>query len=128
MARGYFEKLAAEVEPALYAALRKVAESIVEDAKARCPVDTGRLRDAIHIEERLDGIYIFGGDRKAWYGHMVEHGTVNLPGVRQHVGGNRFLPGATVRTAAHPFLLPAVEAHRAEIAEVAHAVIREMTA
>lgn len=36
-------------------ALRRGAERVVADAKGRCPVRTGALRDSIHAEERSDG-------------------------------------------------------------------------
>ena len=72
------------------------ADSVERDAKSRVPVATGKLRDAIHMDDEQDeGTYVIGGDTEAWYGHLVEYGTV--------------------RTSPRPFLVPALEENRAEI-------------
>lgn len=82
------------------------AEAIAEEARNRVPVNTGRLRDAIHVEKRASGVevggqhvggvysdwFVVAGDTKAFYGHMVEFGTTHSP--------------------AHPFLIPAFESRR----------------
>lgn len=71
-------------------ALEQGVEAIAEDAKERVPVETGALRDAIHIEEIPGGWAVVAGDDDAFYGHIIEHGGVNVP--------------------ARPFLIPAKEA------------------
>jgi HK97 gp10 family phage protein len=88
-------EIIARLQPEVDRAVQEAARSVVADAKARVPVDTGRLRDAIHIEVDVDGVYVIAGDRKAWYGHIVEHGSVKQP--------------------PHPFLVPALEDNRAAI-------------
>lgn len=76
-------------------ALREAVDAVVDEAKGRVPVDSGKLRDAIHVEETEDGYSIVAGDNEAFYGHLVEFGTTH--------------------SAAHPFLLPAFEAERESI-------------
>lgn len=95
-------KLAVEMREAEVAA----AQLIAQRAKARVPVDTGRLRDAIHVEHDDNGAAVIAGDAEAFYGHIVEHG-----GARQ---------------AAHPFLTPAVEESREEIVVLATALLRSL--
>ena len=84
-----------ELDPAVRAALVRSAQGIVQDAKDRVPVETGRLRDAIHWEPTEEGISVIAGDQKVFYGHMVEHGSVH--------------------NAPRPFLVPALEQNRDEI-------------
>jgi HK97 gp10 family phage protein len=86
---------------------RAAAELIMEDAKARVPVGDREphLRDRIHIEhDEAVGWYVVAGDREAFYGHIVEHGSVNA--------------------APQPFLVPAVEGNRGKIEELGRAAIR----
>jgi HK97 gp10 family phage protein len=86
-------------------AVREAVEThVVPAAKSRVPVDTGRLRDAIHTEETLEGVYVVAGDKDAFYGHIIEHGGVNHP--------------------PHPFLVPSLEENRAAIIEAANAAVR----
>lgn len=80
------------------------ADAVMADAKARVPVRTGALRDAIHKDRQSDGVYVVAGDTEAFYGHMVEHGTS--------------------RTPPHPFLVPAVEENRATVEQYARARLR----
>lgn len=74
------------------AAIKAGAEAIAEDAQGRVPVDSGALRDAIHVEQIPGGYSVVAGNDQAFYGHIVEHG------------------GA--RTPSRPFLIPAFEAKR----------------
>lgn len=72
---------------------------IAQDAKRRVPVDTGHLRDAIHVEQVAEGqrtlTWIIAYSPEAWYGRMVEFGTR--------------------RAGPHPFLIPAMEGKRAVV-------------
>lgn len=75
-----------------------IGETIVDDAKQKCPVRSGNLRDSI-VSEEIDNIK---GQQleisvKASYAAEVELGTSKM--------------------AARPFLLPAVEQNKAKIAE-----------
>jgi HK97 gp10 family phage protein len=81
-------------------AVEEVAERIVEGAQERVPVDSGELRDAIHVEsdrERKE-VRVVAGDNDAFYGHLVEYGTTHTP--------------------ARPFLTPAFEVEKPKLGEV----------
>jgi HK97 gp10 family phage protein len=92
-----------ELPPAVRVAVNAGAETVAESAKSRVPVDTGRLQEAIHIEEVPGGAEVVAGNRVAWYGMLVEHGTVNQP--------------------PRPFLVPALEENRVAIeAEIDKAI------
>ena len=80
-------------ERVLVNAVRAGAQVVRAEAKARAPVKTGRLRANI-IARRAKGrgaavTVSVGPSRKAWYGRLVEFGTVT--------------------TGARPFLRPAFE-------------------
>lgn len=75
-------------------ALKDGADMIVADAKSRCPVDTGKLRDSIKATSLEDGaVYLLSANAKNEYG--VAYG--------QFV---EFDPRI-----ARPFLYPAVDAN-----------------
>jgi len=77
---------------ALSAALEEVGLRAEGYAKARCPVDTGRLRNSIthvRVAERTEAI-----------GTNVEYG--------------RYVELGTSRARARPFLAPAAQGHAAE--------------
>ncbi len=107
MLQSRLPEIAAELGPAVAEATAAGAELIAEDAKARVPVDSGRLQRAIHVEASPEGAYVVAGDREAFYGHIVEHGSVNAP--------------------AHPFLVPALEENRGKVEEGIRAAIRRVT-
>lgn len=98
-----------EISAAIAAAAREAvaagAELVVASAKSRVPVDTGRLRDSIHVDEEAEGTYVVAGNREVFYGNIVEHGGGNMP--------------------PHPFLLPALEENRATIEADVTAAIRK---
>lgn len=93
---------------AIHDAVKHAAEQVAESARARVPVVSGDLQRAIHVEpgETEDEMLVLAGDRKVFYGNLVEHGgAVNRP--------------------AHPFLIPALEENRELIlAELRDAVRR----
>jgi HK97 gp10 family phage protein len=95
-------KLAVEAD----AIARAGAEMVSVRAKARVPVRTGSLRDAIHIDHVGPGEYeVVAGNSNVFYGHIVEHGGVRSP--------------------AHPFLTPAEES-RGEIVSIGIAALRNL--
>jgi HK97 gp10 family phage protein len=96
-------KIALELDPAVMAALDAGAHLVAEAAKERVPVNTGRLRDAIHVEHDGDDVAVVAGDTEAFYGHIVEHGSTYVP--------------------PHPFLIPAMEANRTEVVGMVKAAI-----
>lgn len=74
-------------------ALREAAESIVNDAQANAPVDTGFLRDSIEISgESETSVTVTSG---AEYSVFVEYGTSKM--------------------SAQPFFEPAIEQAKAEL-------------
>lgn len=81
-----------EIPGAVTDAMRATADAVADGARERVPVDSGSLRDAIHVEEIPDGFRVVAGDTEAFYGHIVEHGGT--------------------RTPPRPFLVPALEAER----------------
>lgn len=78
---------------------------IAAAAQDRVPVESGELRDAIHVDDD-DGVYVVAGDTDAFYGHMVEHGTT--------------------RTPPRPFLVPAAEANLDAVADAVSSVLRDL--
>lgn len=99
MYKSRLPEIAAELLPRLEAAAAEAAGIIEQAAKARVPVDTGRLRNAIHVEHDDGGFAVIAGDTETFYGHIVEH------------GGNN--------TAARPFMIPALEESRGAIQKLA---------
>ena len=96
-------EIVAELNAAVEAAAKAGAEQVAEAARQRVPVDTGKLRDAIHTQTDADGSWVIAGNKKAFYGHIVEHGSVHTP--------------------PHPFLVPAFEETRGAIeAEIGEAI------
>ena len=95
--RSRFPEIIARLPEAVAdAAARETAEAIERGAKERVPVDSGDLRDAIHVEQVGEGKYlVIAGDGEVYYGHMVENGT-------------SWSSGHPPR----PFLVPASEAER----------------
>jgi HK97 gp10 family phage protein len=117
------KEIIARLDPEVDRAIRAVLEtSVVPMAKALAPWDPGtvHLKDRIHIERHLEGFYIVGGDKEAWYGHIVEYGTArrstrNRPNRQGHDTGT--MP-------RQPFLNPAFEANRQAIIDAARAAIK----
>lgn len=77
-------------------ALREIAQVIVDAAQANAPVDTGFLRDNIQIQDESDTSVTVVS--QAEYSSFVEFGT-------------RYM-------AAQPFFEPAIEAGRAQAAQI----------
>jgi HK97 gp10 family phage protein len=66
-------------------ALKECSQMLVDEAKTRCPVDSGRLRDSIHAEKKKGGTkYQVIADAKdeqgRYYGRIVEYSPkINKP-------------------------------------------------
>jgi len=79
-------------------ALKEGVDEVVADAKRRCPVKTGKLRDSIRAEPNRDGtsyeISAEAQNNGFFYGQIVE-----------------FSP----KEGYHPFLYPALEANQGRI-------------
>jgi HK97 gp10 family phage protein len=95
------------LEAAAEAGAYEGAKLVAERAKERVPVgkDPPHLKDAIHLEEGIDGVHVVAGNRDVFYGHIVEHGGVNH--------------------APHPFLMPALEESKAEISALIAAHLKK---
>jgi HK97 gp10 family phage protein len=93
------ENLAARIGELSDEALVELAEQIVEDARASCPVDTSSLRRSIRYERDPDGgvVIAAGGG-----------GVVN-PRTRREVDYAAYVEFGTSRSPAQPFLQPALE-------------------
>ena len=110
--KDFFKELGADVEEAAKQALEEGAEIIVNDAKSRVAVDTGKLRDSIHFKKLNKGIKIRivadaykmdSKGRKIYYGNLVE-----------------FSPRIN-----KPFMYPAMDGKRAEVKQKIIDAIRE---
>lgn len=86
--------IVADLSSEVLEAVVEGAEEIAQGAKDRVPVAEGTLRDAIHVEvdEDESRVSIVAGNTEAFYGHIIEHGSVKTP--------------------PRPFLTPAYEAGR----------------
>jgi HK97 gp10 family phage protein len=107
-------QIIAELSDKALDAVTDLALEIAEDARERVPVDSGQLRDAIHVEVVNDSregrnqygtwtkteqaVSIVAGDTDTFYGHIVENGGVNTP--------------------ARPFLIPAFEQKKQKLGEI----------
>ena len=93
------ERLASRIGELSGEALVGLAEHIVEDAKALCPVDTGSLKRSIRYERDPDGSIIIaaGGG-----------GVIN-PRTRREVDYAAYVEFGSSRSPAQPFLQPALE-------------------
>jgi hypothetical protein len=97
--------------------LEKIAGEVEDDAKAICPVDTGKLRES--IEHEVDGMTARIGSNVS-YALYVEEGT-SPHIIRAKNGGALFWPGADhpvavvhhPGTRAEPYLKPALYRARA---------------
>lgn len=78
---------AEKIRETLPAALMAGAEAVADSARSMCPVDTGRLRSSIGVSQSGNGAEVYAGEDYAIY---VEFGTY--------------------KTAAQPFLMPALSA------------------
>lgn len=105
------DTLAAKVSrDTIHAGSRAAAQVFYEDALARVPVDSGKLKGAVyHVYSKSKSrpghsvFHVSWNYKKAPHGHLVEFGTSNAP--------------------AHPFLRPAYESKKAEAVDAAQ---REM--
>lgn len=96
----------AALDDAAIDGVKEAAEQIVETAKQRVPVVSGALRDAIHVETKGNEISVVAGDSDAWYGHIVENGSVSNP--------------------PRPFLIPALESEREQIERIVGEKLRDL--
>ena len=72
--RTRLDRVGQEIRDQSEITVRAVAERAVEEMRRRVPVDTGRLRDSIHVDVLTDGVMIRAGEDYAWF---VEYGTLD---------------------------------------------------
>lgn len=88
------------------------ADIAISDAKRRCPVKTGNLRDSLEFYKEKSSKNTRAGyqvrpGKKGWYGKFIEFGTSKRP--------------------ARPFLRPALDNNRNQIeAEVRRTIQKEL--
>jgi HK97 gp10 family phage protein len=100
-------KIEAELVAKVEAVAADAARRAAAKAKDRVPVASGKLRDAIHVERDGYAEYlVIAGDNEAFYGHIVEHGSVRVP--------------------PRPFMVPAAEATRDEARKLLIAALRSL--
>lgn len=93
-----FPQIVVELSRLSSAANKDIAEAIADEARERVPRRTGALHDAIHVEfEGDDSWAVVAGDDNAFYGHIVEYGSI--------------------AAAPRPFLVPAAEAQRLTVGQ-----------
>lgn len=68
-------------------------ETVAEEAKRRCPVDTGKLRDSVHVEPKGANRVRIVADAKAddgyAYGRIIEYGSHGTPFMRSALAAKR---------------------------------------
>lgn len=101
----------AELQPRVSNAVKGGAEKIAEDARANLIAGghnrTGELLNAIHVERVGPAEYaVVAGNNRAFYGHFVEGGTDVAP--------------------PSPFLMPAGEKNRDQVAADIQDVLRTL--
>ena len=104
-------QVAAELQPRVSRAVKEGAEEVAQAAQrnlaANGNVRTGELLNSIHVENAGPAEYrVVAGNNEAFYGHFVEHGTDVAP--------------------PSPFLLPAAEENRHEVALKVQNVLRSL--
>lgn len=105
--------------------MEKQAGVIAEDARNRCPVDSGALKESIRYrvdKKKLDGAVIAGGKkirgRDTYYATFVEYGTRSIKkGEKTRTSKRKRHQVDRKAIAAQPFLYPAARAHEEETTE-----------
>lgn len=129
-------KAKASGDKVLMRALTRMGERIVGDAKKLAPVDTGQMRQKIHVETYPNSLSVYAVS-PAEYSECVEYGTgaMGSPEVA-HTSKQKwtyYSPklGRYVTTSGHqaqPFFWPAVAKHQARAESVLGAEIdKEIT-
>lgn len=130
----FLKTLSTKVEKNIMrSALRQGANAFKDAVKANIPVDSGALRRSVRVSTKAKGGRVTAslrvGNKRAWYGHMVEFGT------RAH----QILPknakalavaGMPVKSVDHPgaaprpFMRPAFDGRSAAAVQAVAAQIR----
>jgi len=93
--------LGPEVKASLQPKLRETVEDIKEEAKSRCPIDTGALRQSIRLQTKakpMGNVYSIG---------VSAGGYITNPKTGKKVNYARYVEYGTSRQIPQPFLRPA---------------------
>lgn len=109
--RSRIPQIVAALDPRVDAAVKAGAHVIAERAKERAPDAPPQgegLVEAIHVEDsdQSAGYLVVAGDKENFHGHFLEFGTVKM--------------------GAQPFLIPAAEEGREEVAGLVSAALRKL--
>lgn len=90
----------------------KVAQVIVDDAKAAAPFDMGNIQAGIRVEQSEASTTIVGGDKLAAYQEFGTGPLVSIPnGVDAAEVKELFFVNGKGTTPPHPFFYPAIFRH-----------------
>lgn len=101
MLKSRLPQIALQIDIVVEEAIEAGAEQVADSARVRVGPHrvTGRLEDAIHVEEESEGFYVVagGGDEDVFWGHLLENGTSH--------------------SAPYPFLVPSLEENRSDVVD-----------
>lgn len=135
----FLKTLSAKVEKNIMrSALRQGANAFKDAVKANIPVDNGDLRRSVRVSTKVKGGRVTAslrvGNKRAWYGHMVEFGT-KAHRINPKRAKALAIAGIAVRGVDHPgarpkpFMRPAFDSKsRAAIDAVAAQIRARLTA
>lgn len=97
------EEMGAAASAVLEQAAAAGGQIVLEDAKSRCPIDTGALKASLHMDK--------GKSKKP----DIKQEVKISPGKQEYYG--TFVELGTTRQAAQPYLRPAVDKNKEKIAK-----------
>jgi HK97 gp10 family phage protein len=110
--------IASKITPAVRAAVAAASQTVVEEAKAICPVDTGALRDSIDSVVEDKGKTVVGTIyANVPYAGYVEYGTGRRGAESPGAGPYEYSLGHPGQV-AQPYLRPALDTTREAVKEV----------
>jgi hypothetical protein len=116
-------KMPVELRRELRPAMRKAAQPILRDAKARAAWSSripGAIKIGTSFTARNPGVRLIVDSRKAPHGRPFEHGSGRNKRLRHPVFGNREL---WVEQAPRPFFFPAVRAGEGAVLAATNAAV-----
>ena len=114
-------EVAARMEEALDAIIKKCAFDIEAKAKAKAPVDTGFLKSSIYVETAKESTYDHaGGEGEGEMLPEVERPKKHNAIVAVGASYGAYVEFGTVHAPAQPFLTPAAEEVRPEFEAALH--------
>ena len=119
----------AAIDRAVDRGVERTAEQIRDDTSRLAPVDTGRLSNSIRTERRGLGEWAVIADTD--YARYVEYGrgpvvATEADALRFEIDGQVFYRKSVGPAPAQPFLRPALDMHRSELARNIASEIRRV--